>query len=104
MLKFKSLGGLKNRKPRLLVNLSKCRRLSQGLFENQNPNDERSSKPSSDIDFSYFYENGGINLDESIIEPEFVYLQKELPQLLKLNKEVMASSILKSSIEIPIAR
>ena len=78
--------------------------MSQGLFENQNPNDERSSKPSSDIDFSYFYENGGINLDESIIEPEFVYLQKELLQLLKLNKEAMLSSILKSSIQIPIAK
>ena len=84
--------------------MSKCRRLNQGLFENQNPNDERSNKPSSDIDFSDFYENGGISLDESIIEPEFVYLQKELPQLLKLNKEAMPSSILKSSIQIPIAK
>ena len=78
--------------------------MNQGLFENQNPNDERSNKPSSDIDFSDFYGNGGISLDESIIEPEFVYLQKELLQLLKLNKEAMPSSILKSSIEIPIAR
>ena len=80
------------------------RELNQELIKDQNYQNERSNKPLSNIDFNNFYENGGISLDESLFEPELVYLQKVFPQLMKSWKETMWCSALQLPDQVPIAK